>query len=399
MRLGPGLLVTAAFIGPGTITTASVAGANFGFALIWTLLFSVIATILLQSMAARLGVATGQDLAQALRAHIETPLFKSLAIFLVISAIGVGSAAYEAGNLSGASMGLIEIFPHVNAQLWTPLIAFLSAVLLYSGKHKVVENALILLVILMSLVFISTLVMAAPSLNDVFAGFIPSMPEGSITTILALVGTTIVPYNLFLHSGVLAARHDSKSDKQKVIKQTNVDTGVSITLGGVITLAILSTASVAFYGTDAGQISAANMAVQLEPLLGDAAHYFFATGLFAAGLTSAITAPLAGAYAVCGMLGWSNKMDNTRFKSVAIVILLFGAAVASLGLDPVAVIIFAQAANGLLLPIVTTYLVWLVNQKSVMGKYTNSMLVNLLTLPVLVLIFGLSGYKLFSLIF
>ncbi|MGE6447372.1 Nramp family divalent metal transporter [Pseudoalteromonas tetraodonis] len=399
MRLGPGLLVTAAFIGPGTITTASVAGANFGFALIWTLLFSVIATILLQSMAARLGVATGQDLAQALRAHIETPLFKSLAIFLVISAIGVGSAAYEAGNLSGASMGLIEIFPHVNAQLWTPLIAFLSAVLLYSGKHKVVENALILLVILMSLVFISTLVMAAPSLSDVLAGFIPSMPEGSITTVLALVGTTIVPYNLFLHSGVLAARHDSKSDKQKVIKQTNVDTGVSITLGGVITLAILSTASVAFYGTDAGQISAANMAVQLEPLLGDAAHYFFAIGLFAAGLTSAITAPLAGAYAVCGMLGWSNKMDNTCFKSVAIVILLFGAAVASLGLDPVAVIIFAQAANGLLLPIVTTYLVWLVNQSSVMGKYTNSMLVNLLTLPVLVLIFGLSGYKLFSLIF
>ena len=399
MRLGPGLLVTAAFIGPGTITTASVAGANFGFALIWTLLFSVIATILLQSMAARLGVATGQDLAQALRAHIETPLFKSLAIFLVISAIGVGSAAYEAGNLSGASMGLIEIFPHVNAQLWTPLIAFLSTVLLYSGKHKVVENALILLVILMSLVFISTLVMAAPSLSDVLAGFIPSMPEGSITTVLALVGTTIVPYNLFLHSGVLAARHDSKSDKQKVIKQTNVDTGVSITLGGVITLAILSTASVAFYGTDAGQISAANMAVQLEPLLGDAAHYFFAIGLFAAGLTSAITAPLAGAYAVCGMLGWSNKMDNTRFKSVAIVILLFGAAVASLGLDPVAVIIFAQAANGLLLPIVTTYLVWLVNQKTVMGKYTNSMLVNLLILPVLVLIFGLSGYKLFSLIF
>lgn len=399
MRLGPGLLVTAAFIGPGTITTASVAGANFGFALIWTLLFSVIATILLQSMAARLGVATGQDLAQALRANIQTPLFKSLAIFLVISAIGVGSAAYEAGNLSGASMGLIGIFPNVNPQIWTPLIAFLSAGLLYSGKHKVVENALIVLVILMSLVFISTLIMASPSLGDILSGFTPSLPEGSITTVLALVGTTIVPYNLFLHSGVLAAKHDSKSDLQKVIKQTNVDTGLSITLGGVITLAILSTASVAFYGTNAGQISAANMAVQLEPLLGDAAHYFFVIGLFAAGLTSAITAPLAGAYAVCGMLGWSNDMASTRFKSVAIIILLFGAAVASLGLDPVAVIIFAQAANGLLLPVITIYLVWLVNQKSVMGKFTNSFILNLVTLPVLMLIFGLSSYKLIGLIF
>ena len=399
MRLGPGLLVTAAFIGPGTITTASVAGANFGFKLIWTLLFSVIATILLQSMAARLGVATGQDLAQALRANIQTPLFKLLAIFLVISAIGVGSAAYEAGNLSGASMGLIGIFPNVNPQIWTPLIAFLSAGLLYSGKHKVVENALIVLVILMSLVFISTLIMASPSLGDILSGFTPSLPEGSITTVLALVGTTIVPYNLFLHSGVLAAKHDSKSDLQKVIKQTNVDTGLSITLGGVITLAILSTASVAFYGTNAGQISAANMAVQLEPLLGDAAHYFFAIGLFAAGLTSAITAPLAGAYAVCGMLGWSNDMASTRFKSVAIIILLFGAAVASLGLDPVAVIIFAQAANGLLLPVITIYLVWLVNQKSVMGQFTNSIFLNLITLPVLILIFGLSSYKLIGLIF
>ncbi|MBQ4832491.1 Nramp family divalent metal transporter [Pseudoalteromonas sp. MMG010] len=399
MRLGPGLLVTAAFIGPGTITTASVAGANFGFALIWTLVFSIIATILLQSMAARLGLATGKDLAQALRAHIETPLFKSLAVILVISAIGVGSAAYEAGNLTGASLGLIEILPMVPAHLWTPLLALLSAILLFSGKHKMIENILILLVILMSLVFISTLVMAGPAISNVLHGFVPKIPDGSITTILALIGTTIVPYNLFLHSGVLAKQHDSCRDIKKSIKQNNLDTSLSITLGGVITLAILSTASVAFYGTDTGKISAANMAVQLEPLLGHAAHYFFAIGLFSAGLTSAITAPIAGAYAVCGMLGWSSDMKHARFKAVAIVILLFGAVVASLNLDPVAVIIFAQAANGLLLPIISTYLVWLVNKKSVMGSYTSSWVINLVTLPVLILIFALSSYKLFSLIF
>ncbi|KTF18129.1 Nramp family divalent metal transporter [Pseudoalteromonas sp. H105] len=399
MRFGPGLLVTAAFIGPGTITSASIAGANFGFTLAWTLLFSVIATILLQSMAARLGVATGKDLAQALRAHIHTPLFKAIAGILVISAIGVGSAAYEAGNLSGASLGLMGIFPQINSQIWTPLIAIFSALLLYSGKHKLVESALIILVLLMSLVFISTLIIAAPPIKQLLAGFIPRMPEGSVTTVLALIGTTIVPYNLFLHSGILAAKQDKNSNIEKVIKQTNLDTGLSITLGGVITLAILSTASVAFYGTDAGKISAANMASQLEPLLGNAAQYFFAVGLFAAGLTSAITAPLAGAYAVCGMLGWSSEMKSDRFKWIALAILVFGASVASLRLDPISVIIFAQAANGLLLPIVTFYLVWLVNQKAVMGKYTNSLLVNLLTLPMLLLILGLSGYKLFNMVF
>ena len=399
MRFRPGLLVTAAFIGPGTITSASIAGANFGFTLAWTLLFSVIATILLQSMAARLGVASGKDLAQALRAHIHTPLFKAIASILVISAIGVGSAAYEAGNLSGASLGLMSIFPQINSQIWTPLIAIFSALLLYSGKHKLVESALVILVLLMSLVFISTLIIAAPPIEQLLAGFIPRIPEGSITTVLALIGTTIVPYNLFLHSGILAAKQDKNSNIEKVIKQTNLDTGLSITLGGVITLAILSTASVAFYGTDAGKISAANMASQLEPLLGNAAQYFFAVGLFAAGLTSAITAPLAGAYAMCGMLGWSNNMKSRQFKWVALVILIFGATVASLRLDPISVIIFAQAANGLLLPIVTFYLVWLVNQKAVMGKYTNSLLVNLLTLPMLLLILGLSGYKLFNMVF
>ena len=210
-----------------------------------------------------------------------------------------------------------------------------------------------------------------------------------------------MPYNpVFTLWGTCKKKHDSSKNIDKVIKETNLDTGISITLGGIITLAISYQQPLwHFTGTDAGKILAANMAVQLEPLLGGMAHYFFAIGLCAAGLTSAITAPLAGAYAVCGMLGWSTQMSDTRFKLVAITILVFGALVASLGLDPVAVIIFAQAANGLLLPIVTCYLVWLVNQKSVMKGYTNSLLLNLVIVPVILLIFGLSLYKLSNLIF
>ncbi|MCG7569621.1 Nramp family divalent metal transporter [Pseudoalteromonas sp. CNC9-20] len=398
MKLGPGLLVAAAFIGPGTITTASVAGANFGFALLWALVFSVLATILLQSLAARLGVVTGLDLAQALRAHIETPVFRWLAAFLVISAIGIGSAAYEAGNLSGASLGLQGLFPSASAQLWTPLIAIISAALLYSGKYKLIEGALIFLVLLMSLVFLATLVIASPDLSAMFAGFKPSFPEGSLTTVLALIGTTIVPYNLFLHSGVVARASQGEQDKQQAIRSSNWDTGLSIGLGGLITLAIVSTASVAFFGQGNSQLSAANLASQLTPLLGDSAHYFFALGLFAAGLTSAITAPLAGAYAVCGMLGLQGDTNSPRFKQVALVILVFGAVVASLGLDPVAVIIFAQATNALLLPIICIYLLWLMNQNKVMGRFKNSLLINVLTMPLLILIITLSGYKLLTLI-
>ncbi|WP_105258822.1 Nramp family divalent metal transporter [Pseudoalteromonas sp. T1lg88] len=397
-KFGPGLLVAAAFIGPGTITTASVAGANFGFTLLWALLFSVVATILLQTMAARLALVSGQGLAPALRANINQPLLKYLAIFLVISAIGIGSAAYEAGNLSGASLGLQGLFGQHTGSIWTPVIALVSALLLYSGKYKLIERTLVLLVGVMSVVFVATMVLAQPSLSDLFAGFKPSLPTDSLTTVLALIGTTIVPYNLFLHSGVIAREDTRQQEVDQAIRVHNWDTGLSVGLGGLITLAIVATASVAFFGQQTGTLNAATMAKQLEPLLGTYAQYFFAIGLFAAGLTSAITAPLAGAYAVCGMLGGKDKVEDTRFKLVAIAILVFGAVVASLGLDPVAVIIFAQASNALLLPIVCIYLLWLLNNKAVMGQYKNGWLVNLLSLPVIITVVGLSAYKLVSLL-
>ncbi|MFY8274669.1 Nramp family divalent metal transporter [Pseudoalteromonas sp. SSDWG2] len=396
-KFGPGLLVTAAFIGPGTITTASVAGANFGFALVWALLFSVFATILLQTMAARLSVISGLDLAHALRRHIHHPTMKAVAILLVISAIGIGSAAYEAGNLSGASLGLQSLFTSVASWVWVPVIAALSALLLFSGMYKLIEIVLISLVVLMGFVFVSTLFIAAPNLTDILGGLTPSLPKGSIITVLALIGTTIVPYNLFLHSGVIAKESQQDNNQQGAIKTHTTDTILSVGVGGLITLAIMATASVAFFGQNQGALSAANMAKQLQPLLGDNAQYFFALGLFAAGLTSAITAPMAGAYAVCGMLGWEMSIKDTRFKLIACAILVFGTLVASLNLNPIEVIIFAQATNALLLPIVCVYLLWLVNNKSVMGRFKNTLALNVVSVPVVLTICALSAYKLLSL--
>ncbi|GGD57259.1 Nramp family divalent metal transporter [Lacimicrobium alkaliphilum] len=398
MRLGPGLLVTAAFIGPGTITTASMAGANFGFTLLWTLLFSVIATMVLQGMAARLGLATGLGLAESLRKTLNSGWQKYLCMALVISAIGIGSAAYEAGNLTGAAMG-IQALLGAQISTWSTLLTLIAGLLLFSGHYQVLEKSLIALVLLMSLVFITTMIIARPDIPALLSGLlIPSFPAGSVTTVLALIGTTIVPYNLFLHSSVLARQHKASTDMGETIRQSRWDTGLSIGLGGLITLAIVSTASAAFFGQLAGDINAAQMALQLEPLLGNLAHYFFAIGLFAAGLTSAITAPLAGAFAVCGMMGWSTDLASNKFKTVWAVILLCGAIGAALKLSPVALIIFAQAANGILLPIIAIYLLWLMNQKKVLAEHRNGWFSNLLAGLIILLLLGLSSYKLWSLV-
>ena len=132
-RFGPGLLVMAAFIGPGTVTTASKAGAEYGFVLLWTLAFSVIATLVLQEMAARLGLVTGRGLSTALREHFHNRHFRLLAIVLVIAAIGFGNAAYESGNITGASLGLAAITPYPS-QLWSIVVGGTAFALLASGR-------------------------------------------------------------------------------------------------------------------------------------------------------------------------------------------------------------------------------------------------------------------------
>ncbi|WP_116364992.1 Nramp family divalent metal transporter [Parahaliea mediterranea] len=392
-KFGPGLLVTAAFIGPGTITTASSAGAHFGFALLWALLFSLFATIVLQEMAARLGLVTRAGLAEALRSYFHSPILGRAAVLLVVAAVGFGNAAYEAGNIAGAALALALVSPAGNG-LWAVVIGLAAAALLYSGRYRVLESALIVLVLLMSAVFLLTAWKVAPAPAAMLEGMLkPTLPPGSIMTVIALVGTTVVPYNLFLHANAVREKWPASLPTGQALREARWDTGLSIGVGGLITLAILSTAAVAFFGTGAAYTSE-SLALQLEPLLGTWARYVFAAGLFAGGLTSAITAPLAAAFAVCGALGWRNELNATGFRLVCLLVLATGTAFAAFGSKPLAAILFAQVANGFLLPIVAVFLLVVMNQRKLLGEFTNGPLANLLGALVVAVAFGLGAVKL-----
>lgn len=390
---GPGLLVTAAFIGPGTVTTASVAGAGFGYALLWALLFSVIATAVLQEMSARLGLVTRRGLSQAIRETFAGHWYGPLAVLLVVAAVGFGNAAYEAGNITGAALGL-EGISGVPSWVWALAVGFSSAALLLSGRYSLIEHVLVALVLLMSTVFLLTFLMVRPPVATLLSGMLqPSLPEGSLLTAIALIGTTVVPYNLFLHSSAVQEKWHAELPVADSLKAARVDTGLSIGLGGLITLAIMSTAAAAFFGSGA-QISAANIALQLEPLLGPAARYFFAAGLFAAGLSSAVAAPLAAAYAVCGALGWERELSSLRFRMVWLLVLASGTFFAVIGTSPLAAILFAQAANGLLLPVCALFLLLVMNRSQQLGEYRNGIASNLLGAFVVLVTLGLGGLKL-----
>ena len=211
---GPGTLVTAAFIGPGTLTTCTKAGITSGYDLLWALMFAGIATIVLQEMAARLGWATQQGLGEAIRREFDSSAFKVPAFALVISAILVGNAAYEGGNLGGAVVGAKLLggwHPHLATFLG--LACFL---LLWFGKYRVLERLLIGLVIGMSACFLITAVIVKPDPLDIVRGLKPqAMTQDNLLTILGLIGTTVVPYNLFLHAAAISQkwkREDSLTD-------------------------------------------------------------------------------------------------------------------------------------------------------------------------------------------
>lgn len=377
-NIGPGPLIAAAFIGPGTVTVCTLAGVGFGYSLLWAMLLSIIATVVLQEMSARLGIISQRGLSEIIRTEIKNPILKGLTIVLILSAIVIGNAAYEAGNISGGVLGLQTIFGNQNLEIvgfslniLSVVIGAIAFVLLYIGNYKLLERVLVGLVILMSLAFLITAIMTKPNISEILKGiFVPKFSSDSILTVIGLIGTTVVPYNLFLHASLVKEKWHQVSD----LKYARKDTVIAIVLGGLVSMCIIISAT-AIQSQDIN--SASDLAKGLEPLFGSFAKYFLALGLFAAGITSAITAPLAAAYVASGCLGWGSNLKSGKFRGVWMFILLLGVLFSSLNIKPIDIIKFAQVANGILLPVIAGFLIWIMNKSSILGVYKNNIKQNI----------------------
>jgi NRAMP (natural resistance-associated macrophage protein)-like metal ion transporter len=370
-----------------------MAGAKFGYSLLWGLMFSVIATVILQEMSARVGIITGQGLGEALRRHFTAPASRYITIVLVISAITIGNAAFETGNIIGTSLGLQTVFGNYDIPfaLFVVISGTISFILLFLGSYKVIERVMISLVILMSMTFIATAVIVSPDLTSILKGlFIPSVPNGSIIMLVGLIGTTVVPYNLFLHSSAVQEKWKSRQD----LPAARLDISVSVLVGGLISIAIVVTSAVAFFGSGSNIKDGADLGYQLEPLAGKWARYFIGTGLFAAGISSSITAPLAAGYATAGIMGWSRDIKSSRFRMTWGLILFTGIIFSLFGFKPLEAIIFAQAANGILLPVVAVYLLRVMNSRKVMGDNINTRTSNIAGFLIVLIALGLGIWSL-----
>jgi len=385
--IGPGALVTAAFIGPGTVTVCTLAGANYGYALIWALGFATIATIALQEMAGRLGVVARRGLGEALRTALTDSAWRWPVVGLVLIAIYGGNAAYEGGNLSGAALGAEALLGTVLPfELVVLGIAVAAAIALLRGSYRQLERLLIGLVLLMAVAFVGSFIVSGAAWLALLGGLlVPRTPPGSLVTVLALIGTTVVPYNLFLHAAAAKARWSGSDDLPAV----RYDTAISIGLGGLVSMLIVSTAAAGLFARGLSATNAADMAVQLEPLFGPLAKYLLGMGLLAAGLSSAMTAPLATAFAVTEIVTVPAARRPVAFRGVALSVVAIGVLFATSGLQPIRIIVIAQFANGLLLPIVTGFLLYTMNSRALLGEHRNGRLANTLGAAVFVVAAGL----------
>lgn len=386
-KFGPGILVAAAFIGPGTVTACTLAGSNFGYALVWALLFATIATIILQDMAVRLGVGAQFGLGEALMQSAPVPALKWFIGGLVFAALLIGNCAYEGGNLAGGALGLDAILNRASPGQNTLVagLAVLAGIVVLVGKYALLERLLVGLVLLMSLAFLLSAVLVPPNFGALFSGMVPAIPRGGTLTAIALIGTTIVPYNLFLHAA--AARKKWASDTGT--KDARTDSAFSIGLGGLVSILILSTAAGSLFKSGLEVTSAADMARAIEPTFGEASRYLIGIGLFAAGLTSAITAPMATAYALSEIIGGDEERKSKLFRGIALLVVGIGAAISLSGIRPISLILVAQYANGLLLPLVAAFLLYVMNRKDLLGVHANTLLANLAGGSVVIITFGL----------
>ncbi len=352
-------VISAAFIGPGTVTTAAAAGSGFGYSLIWALLFSTVACFVLQEASARLTTGSGMNLGQAMKKEYSSTIAGKSLLYLSLIAILSGCAAFETGNILGAIAG-IKLISDANNSLIVLAIGVLSFIILWKGSISQIAKLLGAVVALMGICFAGTAIMMSHEIGELFTSFIiPSIPDGSEILVLGLIGTTVVPYNIFLGSGLKHSQSDS---------EMRLSLMIAIGLGGLVSISVLLTGTAI-----SGAFTFDGLSDALSAQLGSWAGILLGVGLFGAGLSSTLTAALAASVTAKSVLAsgknppaWNEK--RIRFRSIWITVLAIGIVFGILDLQPVPIIILAQALNGIILPVIAVILFLLMNNDSVLPK-------------------------------
>lgn len=393
-NMGPAAIITSAFIGPGTITTATLVGVKFQYALLWAVVFSGIALIVLMEMSSRIAIASHKNVIDA--AIALKPESRGWRLFVQIFvglAVGISCFAFQSGNEIGASAGLQDI-TGMPPQWVSALIIGVIALIAALASNKVLETIMQVFVSVMGVLFLVTAIAVAPNLGQVVTGLVPVVPEGGLMNTMALIGTTLIGMNLILHSITSQGKYTSIEE----LPDARFDIRFNIIIGIIITASILITSGTVLYGTGTSVNGALTFTKSLEPVLGSWARVVGDIGLLAAGLSSAIAVGFTFKTIFSALFHWEGGSSCTKAKLLAIIVIVFGTVLAMVNTSPAAIIVAAQAISGFILPFIAILLLVIANSKKLLGNYTNSVIRNVLGGIAAVATLGLAIRALYNLI-
>ncbi|HEY3316280.1 MAG TPA: Nramp family divalent metal transporter [Bacillota bacterium] len=392
--MGPGFLVTIGFIDPGNIAANVVAGATFGYSLLWVVPLGTLILVLFQEMAARLGVVSKACLSEAVCPLVGPVGGAPLGVLAF-----AGSASTVLAELLGAAVGLNLLFG-LPLVVGGALTAIVVGAVIWSQEYHHVEDLIVAMVGLIGLAYLAELFMAKPAWGQVAEALVvPHLSHANAYMAISVLGAIVMPSNLYLHSAIAQTR-DWSGER---IRHEFFDTTVSMIVGGVINAAIIVVAAAVFY-TRGIQVSGLEQAAAtLEPIAGSMARVVFAVALVLAGLASAITGSMAGSYAVGGFFrlwrrngGWHHEKWPFRLGFLAVLVV----AVAALFFvsNPLTAMVFSQAILGVLLPFTIIPLLILTGRKTVMGEWANPPVVQALGWVIAGVVIALNGYLVYTIV-
>jgi Mn2+/Fe2+ NRAMP family transporter len=373
--LGPGIITGSVDNDAGGITTYSVAGAMYGYGMIWTLIPSLLVLLVIQEMNARMGIVTGKGLSDLIRENAGVKVTFFIFIGLLLS--NIGNTTTEFAGVAGS----MEIFG-VSKYISVPLAAFIVWFLVVKGTYQIAERFFLIFSASL-LTYVISALMAKPDWGEIGTAIISpgiELNTQSLTVIIALVGTTIAPWmQFYMQSSVIEKGLEMKSYKFTVL---DIIIGCIVTV--VVAFFIMVACGSTLYPNGIEISEAKDAALSLEPLAGRLASHVFAFGLFVASIFSATILPLATAFYVCEAFGFEAGIDKSWDEAREFYVLYTGIVVLSaiIILIPNAplidISIWSQVLNGILLPVVLVSMIFLINNKKIMGDYTNKLYQNII---------------------
>ncbi|MBV5338253.1 MAG: Nramp family divalent metal transporter [Deltaproteobacteria bacterium] len=367
--IGPGFFVTVGFIDPGNWVTNVAAGSQFGYQLLWVVTLSTIILIVVQHNAAHLGIVTGLCLSEA-----ASKFFKPWLRILMLGSAMVACVATALAELLGGAIGL-NMLTGLPIAVGAVLSAVFSAWMLFSKNYQRLEKWIMGFVSLIGIAFVFEIWLADVSWVQTAVGWVtPTFPPGALPVIMGVLGAVVMPHNIFLHSEVIQSRQwNAQGDDviKKQLKYEFLDTLAGMGAGWAINSAMIIMAAAVFYKNGIVVNELPQVTITLEPIFGKASAVVFALGLLFAGLSSSVTAGMAGGSVFAGI--FIEPFDiNDPHSRIGVGITLLGALAGIMLLpDPFKGILWSQIALSLQLPLTIIPLILLTSSRKVMGEYTN----------------------------